>query len=143
MDHIERRNLAETAFRHALANDLGDAAIVVDRIASNSTPIQMYAVCCAFASAGADALRRQYSARDQAPVDFMYINPEPDNTAASPARAFARRFIVAFANRDNDMAKALFLVALEAPGDGFEHSVAALLTEAASMHAEVCKAHER
>jgi hypothetical protein len=39
------------------------------------------------------------------------------------------------------MAKALFMAAHQAPGDQCEQSIAALLIEAADMHADICKTH--
>jgi hypothetical protein len=143
MKHAERRELTACAFDHAVRDKLREASDVLDRLFADSNMIQMFGVCCMFAGIGADAVRRQYAAREVGPVDFMYLVPEPDDTKTSPTRAFARRFIVAFTNRDHDMAKALFLVAYQAAGDQFERSVAALLIEAADLHADVCKTHHR
>jgi hypothetical protein len=142
MNPDERRSLADRAFRHAVRDDLHEASMDLERILADSNVIQMFSVCCAFASAGTDALRRQYAARDTGPVDFMYLVPEHDDTSASPTRAFARRFIVAMANRDHEIAKALFMTAFHATGGQYELSVAALLTEAADLHVDVCcKSH--
>jgi hypothetical protein len=146
MDHDERVNLTAHAFARTLAGNTFEAAETVDRILSHSDFHQMFAVCCAWASAGAHALRVKYPARGLGPNGFMHLAPDlgcnVDPQADGPFRIFARRFIVAFTNRDHSMQRDLFTVAHESAGDQFARSVAALLAEAADMHTEICKAHE-
>jgi len=143
MDHVERRHLTKQAFTHALAGRPDEAAAAIKSITADSSAVQLFAVCCAFATAAAHALRRKLTARGATPNQPVYLTPGPDTAAANPARTFARRFIVAYTNRDHEMAKALFMAAHQAPGNQCEQSIAALLTEAADLHAGICKTHSR
>lgn len=141
MDHAERTDLTEQAMTAAFVDDQDKVATLLERIAQGSNPIQMYTVCCAFATLAAHALRVRFAPRGMTPRDMIFLKPTPDDV--TPATTFACRFIVAFANRDHLMTKALFMVALEAPDDQFTESVFALILESAAAHTAVCEAHER
>jgi hypothetical protein len=139
MDHTERKDLATQALSFTLAGNRTAALPLLDRIAVDSGPVQTYVVCCAFATAGAHAIRQLLAAEGLNPGGLVGVKPPADD---DPDRLFARRFIVAFTNRDYEMAKALFMAAYTAPGNQFQQSLTALLDEAADIHTAVCQAPE-
>ncbi|MFJ2675085.1 hypothetical protein [Streptomyces sp. NPDC087525] len=132
MDHAEASKLIFTALTHAVAGDSDAAATSLESLGTQSDNNQMYGVCCAIAEAGKHVLPRLFG---EQPADSMVVlqELEPGAALADPHRAFALRFLTAYANNDQPMTLALFDTALAAGGEQYVESVCALLAEVAGL----------
>jgi len=134
MDHDRLYELTTKAIGCALAKDADGATNAMVEIGQNGTWRDVYGSCCAYAEIGKAALIKFYG--DKAPNPArgdMWALEQLPGTVADPAKTFAIRFIVAYANDDRDGALALFRAALESSSDDYVSSVAALLATAASL----------
>jgi hypothetical protein len=112
-----------------------DADTAIDKlntVCEGADSPRIYGVCCALAEAGAHMLRRMYG--DQAPKtpeDGMFVLQElqPGAMNADPAKTFAVRFLIAWANGDNDTTHALFTAATRASNEQYIDSVCALFAD--------------
>ncbi|MFE9199961.1 hypothetical protein ACFYMH_28470 [Streptomyces albidoflavus] len=126
---------AEAVFEmlaHAVAGNTEQAAGLLESIGAQSDDHRMYGVCCALAEAGTQML---YKVFGEQPPEHMWALQElsPGALAADPAKGFAVRFLIAYANGDRDTTLSLFQAALHADGDQYVDSVCALLAQVASL----------
>lgn len=132
MDSKAVSELVLDALAFAVAGDSERAADALDSLGTASTNNQMYGVCCAIAEAGRHMLQRVLGKQPPGSM-FALEELEPGTAERDPHRAFALRFLTAYANGDRDMTLALFDAALEAGGDDYVESVCALLAEVAGI----------
>ena len=137
MDQKETGDLVFEAIAHAVAGNASEAATALMTIGQEADNSRMYGVCCAIASAGTHALGLVYG--DRAPVpgtSDMYVLQElkPGAASADPPKAFAVRFLTAYANGDTDTCMALFNAALRSSDEEFVDSVCALLADVAGIY---------
>ncbi|MFF1958005.1 hypothetical protein ACFVWX_13565 [Streptomyces sp. NPDC058220] len=132
MDQAEASKLVFNALAHAVAGDSDAAATSLESLGTQSDNHQMYGVCCAIAEVGKRMMQRLFG---EQPTDSMVVLQElkPGAAMADPHRAFALRFLTAYANDDRDMTLALFDTALAAGGEQYVESVCALLAEVAGL----------
>ncbi|MFD6375404.1 hypothetical protein [Streptomyces sp. KR2] len=126
---------AEAVFEmlaHAVAGNTEQVGRLLESIGTQSDGDRMYGVCCALAEAGKQAL---YKVFGEQPPEHMWALGErsPGALAADPAKGFAARFLIAYANDDRDTTLALFQAALHTDGDQYVDSVCALLAQVASL----------
>ncbi|MGW1039858.1 hypothetical protein [Streptomyces sp. NPDC002547] len=133
-DHLARLTMDAIAF--AVMKDAERASVALDEIGMSGDHFHMYAACCAFASVARDAMVKVFGYEPDLTAGDMWAleELEPGGMADDPAKTFAVRFIVAYANDDKETAPALFRAALEAGPDQFTESVCALLGNAADLH---------
>jgi len=132
----ETANLVMEALAHAVSGDSHGAATTLQTIGQNSDGNAMYGVCCALAAAGEHAMRRLYG--DQAPQPgsgdlWVMEKITPGAMENDPAKAFALRFLISYANRDTATCLALYSAAWNASDDEYVASVAALLNDVAGI----------
>jgi hypothetical protein len=120
------------ALAHGVAGD-GDTAIdKLNTVCEDADGPRMYGVCCALAEAGAHMLRRVYGDKaPKTPDDGMWIMQElrPGDTDNDPAKTFSMRFLIAWANGDQDTTDALFTAATHASNEQYIDSVCALFAD--------------
>ncbi|MCX4601182.1 hypothetical protein OG402_11855 [Streptomyces anulatus] len=137
MNQSETGDLVFEAIAQAVAGNASEAATALMTIGQNADTNLMYGVCCAIASAGTHALELVYG--DRAPkhgTSDMYVlqELEPGAIGADPPKAFAVRFLTAYANGDTDTCLALFEAALRSSDDEYVSSVCALLADVAGIY---------
>ncbi|MEU0356540.1 hypothetical protein [Streptomyces cyaneofuscatus] len=137
MDQQQIGELVFEALAQSVAGNASEAATALMTIGQNADNSLMYGVCCAIASAGKRALGLIYG--DRAPVpgtSDMYVLQElvPGATEDDPPKAFAMRFLTAYANGDLVTCMALFDAALHSDGDQYVDSVCALLADVAGIY---------
>lgn len=133
METSRRGRLAMDVLQHAVNRNYARAMQVMDEIVTASTDRQMYGVCCAFAEAGRQILVRLYGHPSPEGL-WALAAPDPDDKCAQhPAHLFSLRFITAFANRDMQTCRALYLAAANASADDYSHSLAALIGDVANL----------
>jgi hypothetical protein len=120
----------------AVAGDVPGAATALQEIGMAGDTNRMFGVCCALAEAGRHVLHQLYG--DQAPrpgTSDMFVLQElvPGATDQDPPKAFALRFLTAWANGDRATCMALYDAALEASDEEYVSSVAALLADVAGL----------
>ncbi|MBT2379006.1 hypothetical protein J7E90_17030 [Streptomyces sp. ISL-111] len=137
MDQQQTGDLVFEALAHAVDGNAAEAATALMTIGQASDNSVMYGVCCAIASAGTHALGLVYGDRAPKPgTTDMYVlqELEPGAIEADPPKAFAVRFLTAYANGDTDTCLALFDAALRASDDEYVSSVCALLADVAGIY---------
>ena len=136
MDQKETGDLVFEAIAQAVAGNTAEAATALMTIGQNADNNVMYGVCCAIASAGTHALGLVYGDRAPTPENGMYVLQElkPGAMKADPPKAFAVRFLTAYANGDTATCVALFSAALRSSDDKFVDSVCALLADVAGIY---------
>lgn len=136
MDHSQAAELITEALARAIANDTNGAATALETIGQQSDDNQMYGACCAISSAGVHFLKQIYGARAAAMAknDMWVLEElEPGALAGNPPKAFAVRFLIAYANGDTSTCLALYNTALKASGEEYVASVCALLADVAGI----------
>lgn len=136
MDTETASELVMEALAHAIAGDAHEAATAMLTLGQHGDGNLIYGVCCAIAAAGTHFLQRIYG--DQAPqpeAGDMWAMQEltPGALDDDPPKAFAMRFLVAYANGDTTTCMALYEAAYKASDDEYVDSVAALLGETAAI----------
>lgn len=137
MDQKQTEDLIFDAIAHAVDGNASEAATALMTIGQNADNNLMYGVCCAIASAGTHALGLVYGDRAPKPgTTDMYVLQElvPGTAETDPPKAFAMRFLTAYANGDTDTCMALFNAALRSSDDEFVDSVCALLADVAGIY---------
>ncbi len=137
MDQKQTGDLVFEALAQAVDGNAGEAATALMTIGQASDDNRMYGVCCAIASAGTHALALVYGDRAPKPgTSDMYVlqELEPGAIEADPPKAFAVRFLTAYANGDTDTCLALFDAALRSSDDEYVSSVCALLADVAGIY---------
>ncbi|MFG2763120.1 hypothetical protein [Streptomyces rubiginosohelvolus] len=137
MDQEKTGDLVFEAIAHAVAGNASEAATALMTIGQASDDNRMYGVCCAIASAGTHALGLVYGDRAPKPgTSDMYVLQElvPGATVDDPPKAFAMRFLTAYANGDTETCLALFDAALRSSDDEYVSSVCALLADVAGIY---------
>ncbi|WP_413102263.1 hypothetical protein [Streptomyces sp. Inha503] len=136
MDQEQAARLTYEAIAHAVAGEADQAATNLITLGQGSDDNQMYGVCCAIAEAGAHMLRKIYGDRaPKTPDEGMWaIQPlKPGAVDENPPKAFAVRFLIAYANGDQQTTLALFNAALHSDGNQYVDSVCALLADVAGI----------
>jgi hypothetical protein len=133
MDSRTASQLIHDALAYAVAGDAEGAATRLEQLGTQSDNDQMYGVCCAIAEAGKQMIRRLFGDAMNEHSLVVLQEIEPGAGDRDPARAFAMRFLAAYANDDRDMTLALFDTALKAGGEQYVDSVCALLSEVAGL----------
>ncbi|MER6191806.1 hypothetical protein [Streptomyces cyaneofuscatus] len=137
MDQQQTGDLVFEALAHAVDGNAAEAATALMTIGQASDNNRMYGVCCAIASAGTHALGLVYGDRAPKPgTTDMYVlqELEPGAIEADPPKAFAVRFLTAYANGDTATCMALFDAALRSSDDEYVDSVCALLADVAGIY---------
>lgn len=136
MDQKQTGDLVFEALAQAVAGNASEAATALMTIGQESDNNVMYGVCCAIASAGTHALGLVYGDQAPTPETGMYVLQElkPGAMKADPPKAFAVRFLTAYANGDTATCMALFSAALHSDGDQYVDSVCALLADVAGIY---------
>lgn len=136
MDQTQTGDLVFEALAHAVAGNADEAATTLMTIGQASDNSVMYGVCCAIASAGTHALGLVYGDQAPTPGTGMYVLEElkPGAMEADPPKAFAVRFLTAYANGDTPTCLALFEAALHASDEQYVSSVCALLADVAGIY---------
>jgi hypothetical protein len=120
------------ALAHGVAGESDTAIDKLNSVCGDADGPRMYGVCCALAEAGAHMLRRVYGDKaPKTPEDGMWIMQElhPGAMDDDPAEAFAMRFLIAWANGDQDTTDALFTAASHASNEEYIDSVCALFVD--------------
>jgi hypothetical protein len=135
MEKADLVRLAGEALASAVANDADRTTAALDEIAETGDPFDMYCACCGFAETAKRAMVKLIGeSPDLAAGDMWALqNLRPDLPDTEPAKTFARRFIVAYANDDKDTVPALYRAALDAGPEQFTESVCELLAETADL----------
>lgn len=134
MDTATASQLTFNALAHAVAGEGESAATALTTLGSQADDALMYGACCGLAETGKQMLKKIYG--NQAPKndgDLWIIEQLTPDAPADPAKMFALRFVIAWANGDTDTCLALFDAALNAGGDQYVDSVAALLKTVAGI----------
>ncbi|WP_282686296.1 MULTISPECIES: hypothetical protein [unclassified Streptomyces] len=137
MAHDPTADLVFEALAHAIDGNASEAATALMTIGQASDDNRMYGVCCAIASAGTHALSLVYGDRAPKPgTSDMYVLQElkPGAIDGDPPKAFAVRFLTAYANGDTATCMALFNAALRSSDDEYVSSVCALLADVAGIY---------
>ncbi|WP_435279287.1 hypothetical protein [Streptomyces sp. 1222.5] len=134
MDQDQLYALTMTTLNRAMDGDVPGAATTLMEIGQSGDMFNVFGACCAFAEVGKAALTKLYGS--QAPNtergDMWALEIlKPGNS--DPAETFAVRFIVAYANDDQDQALALFRASLEASSEEHVSSVSQLLATSVSL----------
>lgn len=134
MDHDQLYALTMTTLNHAMDGDIEGAATALMEIGQTGDSFNVYGACCVFAEVGKAALIKLYAgqAPDLERGDMWALEMLAPGES-DPAETFAVRFIVAYANDDQDQALALFRASLEASSDEHVSSVSQLLATAVSL----------
>lgn len=136
MDRDHLAHLVQTAVFCAVDNDAAGASDALAEISGSGDPFDMYAACCGIAEIGKGALKKLYGDRapDPAKGDMWFVQElQPGALSDDPPKAFAARFLIAYANGDDKMCPALFRAALEADGVQYVDSLCALLSDVAGI----------
>lgn len=136
MDTEETSKLITSALAYAVAGDSHNAATTMQTIGEQSDAARMYGVCCALANVGKLSLQKIYG--DQAPRPgsselWGMEQLKPGALDSDPPKAFAARFLVAYANGDEDTCLALYDAAYKASDEEYVESIAALLADVAGI----------
>jgi hypothetical protein len=136
MEHDRLARLTMDALQFAILQDADRAAEAIDEIGLSGDPFDMYAACCGFAETAKRAMVKVLGDKPNLAAGDMWMVQElkPGGMDADPAKTFAVRFLIAYANDDKDMAPVLYRAALEAGPEQFADSVCALLGDAADLH---------
>lgn len=136
MDRDQLAQLTMDAMSFAVLADADRATEALDGIGASGDPFDMYSACCGFAEIAKRAMVKVFGDKPNLAAGDMWMIEElkPGGLDADPAKTFAIRLLIAYANDDKDMAPALFRTALEAGPDQFTESVCALLADAADLH---------
>ncbi len=136
MDQTQTGDLVFEALAYAVDGNADAAATTLMKIGQASNNSVMYGVCCAIASAGTHALGLVYGDQAPTPGTGMYVLEElkPGAMEADPPKAFAVRFLTAYANGDTPTCLALFEAALHASDEEYVSSVCALLADVAGIY---------
>ncbi|MFI8360760.1 hypothetical protein ACIGD1_11430 [Streptomyces sp. NPDC085612] len=136
MNRDDHTRLTMNAMASAVAGDADRACDALDQLGDTGDPFHMYAACCAFAEVGTRAMRLVTGETPDLARGDMWALQElkPGGMDVSPAKTFAVRFLVAYANDDRDTVPALYRAALEAGPEAFTESVCELLLNAADLH---------
>ena len=136
MTQEETAELVWQMLGQAVDGDTAGAATTLQTIGMNADDHRMYGVCCALASAGTQILHQVYGEHAPRPgTSDMYVFQELEHGAVNrdPAKAFAIRFLTAYANGDTQTTLALFNAALAASDEQYVSSTAALLANVAGL----------
>ncbi|WP_327385010.1 hypothetical protein [Streptomyces sp. NBC_01207] len=144
MDLARTQRLIDRAIKETAAGQFDEAGGTLAQLGKGSDAWQMYAVCTAFAAAGAYALKYIHGEAIAPAAGRMLVIQEPYEgaAAADPPGAWAMRFLTAHTNGDKDMTHALYFAALDASGEEFVASVSRLLRLAGDLTARAT-AHEK
>ena len=136
MERDQLARLTMDALSFAVLQDAERAADALDEIGTSGEPFDMYSAFCGLAEVAKRAMVKVLGDKPNLAAGDMWMIEElkPGGLDADPAKTFAVRFLIAYANDDKDMAPALFRTALEAGPDQFSESVCALLGDAADLH---------
>lgn len=136
MDRGQLAQLTMDAMSFAVLSDADRATEALDGIGASGDPFDMYSACCGFAEIAKRAMAKVLGESPDLAAGDMWVLEElkPGGLADSPAKTFAVRFMVAYANDDKDTTPALFRAALDAGPEQFTESVCALLADAADLH---------
>lgn len=136
MEQDQLLRLTMDAISFAVLRDVDRATQALDEIGASGDPFDMYSACCGFADVARRAMTKVLGAEPNLAAGDMWAieELEPGGMGADPAKVFAVRFMVAYANDDKDTAPALFRAALEAGPEQYTESVCALLADAADLH---------
>ena len=136
MDRDRLAQLTMDAMSFAVLADADRATEALDEIGASGDPFDMYSACCGFAAVAKRAMTKVLGDEPDLTAGDMWVIEElkPGGMDANPAKTFAIRFMIAYANDDKDTVPALFRTALEAGPEQFTESVCALLADAADLH---------
>lgn len=136
MERDQLARLTMDAISFAVLTDADRATAALDEIGTSGDPFDMYAACCAFADVAKRAMVKVFGQEPNLSAGDMWVIEDltPDIPDKDPAKTFAIRFMIAYANDDKDTAPALYRAALEAGPEQFTESVCALLADAADLH---------
>ncbi|MFF3493764.1 hypothetical protein ACFYWS_20695 [Streptomyces sp. NPDC002795] len=132
MDHSQRAAATMQVLRHTVDRDADAAMDLMAEIFAFSDHTQMYGVCVGLAEAAHTALKNVYGQPGPETV-WALAAPDPGSGPQHPAHVFSLRFLAAYANGDTAMCRALFGTTLSAAPHDFQHSVIALLGDAARL----------
>jgi hypothetical protein len=124
------------ALAHGVSGDADTAIDKLNTVCEGADGPRVYGVCCSLAEAGAHMLRRIYGDRaPKSPEDGMYVLQElqPGAMNGDPAKTFAVRFLIAWANDDRDTTHALFTAATRASNEQYIDSVCALFADVVGL----------
>ncbi|MER6559789.1 hypothetical protein ABT300_19045 [Streptomyces sp. NPDC001027] len=136
MDQQELSRLTSAALARAIDGDMDGAATAIVEIGRNSPDgYDVYAACCGFAEAARQAMVTLDGGDPHGPgrEGGWGMRPIDDGDQVDAPLLFARRFIVAYANGDQDNTLALWRAALLASHAEYVASVASLLATAARL----------
>lgn len=136
MDTEAASQLVLEALAHAVAGNSDGAATTLMTLGQQSDAARMYGVCCALAGAGTIALQKIYGDRAPRPESgdmWVMEQLKPGALNDDPPKAFAARFLVAYANGDTDTCLALYDAAFKASDDEYGESIVALLADVAGI----------
>lgn len=136
MDRKRLAQLTMDALSFAILADADRATEALNEIGTSGDPFDMYSACCGFAEVAKRAMTKVFRDEPNLAAGDMWVLEElkPGGLDDDPAKTFAVRFVVAYANDDKDTAPALYRAALEAGPEQFTESVCALLADAADLH---------
>lgn len=136
MEQQELLRLTMAALARAIDGDIDGAATAIIEIGQNSADgFDIFGACCGFAEAARQAMVK-LNGGDPAKPDRRggwALRPIADEDQVDAPLLFARRFIVAYANNDEETALALWRAALLASHAEYVASVASLLASAARL----------
>lgn len=136
MDTETASELVMEALAHAVAGDADEATVALMTLGQQGDGNLMYGVCCALAAAGEHALRTLYGelAPDVSHGELWGMQElVPGALSEDPPKAFAMRFLVAYANKDMPACLALYEAAYRASDEQYVDSIAALLADVAGI----------
>jgi hypothetical protein len=136
MDRNELARHTMDALSFAVLGDAERASDALNKIGTSGDLFDMYAACCGFADVAKRAMAKVLGQEPDLASGDMWVIEElkPGGLDKDPAKTFAIRFMIAYANDDKDTAPALFRAALDAGPEQFTESVCALLGDAADLH---------
>ena len=136
MDRNELARLTMDALTFAMLGDADRATNALDEIGTSGDPFDMYAACCGFAETAKRAMVKVFGREPDLAAGDMWVIEElkPGGLDKDPAKTFAVRFMIAYANDDKDTVPALYRAALDAGPERFTESVCALLGDVADLH---------
>lgn len=128
-DHYRRLlELAALALAQAEVDDLDQAAATLNRIDRlTAEPLEQFLVCDRFARSAVEALHHLH----ECPAGVVWAVPDADRY--TPPERFARRFIAARANEDQDAVHELWSAAYGAGPVAYVQAVSALVMTTAHL----------
>ncbi|MEU4051314.1 hypothetical protein AB0F09_19205 [Streptomyces olivaceus] len=133
MDQDRLHQLTMQALDAAFNRNAEAAASALTEIGETGGDSSIYGACCAFAEVGRAALAKFYGDATPDPARGEMWAMQQLGDSADPHDLFAVRFIVAYANQDQDLSMALFNASIEAGGNAHVDSVCALLGTAVQL----------